>query len=72
MTVLILISLVLHGTAHILLWKILFLFLQRFPISFHILQLCKSITGPCVTSGASLWFAVVLCCVLCGLTLLCK
>lgn len=44
-------------------WKILFPSLQRFP---HQQQV------PRVTSGAALWFAVVLCCVLCGLTLLCK
>lgn len=61
---------------HVLSLKILFLLLfpGASPLYLYITELYKSTNerSPLSPGGAALWFAVVLCCVLCGIMLLCK
>lgn len=69
-------SLLPHDSAHTLYLKILFLLLfpGASPLYLDILELYKSTheRSPLSPGGTTLWFAVVLCCVLCGIMLLCK
>lgn len=76
MVVFIPISRILHHSAHTLYLKILFLLLfpEASPLYLRILELYKYTNkrSPLSPSGSALWFAVVLCCVICVIMLLCK